>query len=440
MTTSVPVRGARPLVDAMARRAKTTVGVVLLAAASALLLPWVLADGAKGVPAGEPLPLDPPVVRIEAPAALARVGSAFVVEGTVTADHDVDRVEVRLDQGPWILASGSSRWSAVIDAADVEGGEHVLHARAMALDGRTTAASVAVVVNDGAGSHGLVTGVVFEDVDRDGTRDPGEDVMPGISVDLLTAAGEHFAGVSTDETGRYVFTDLASGAYRVAVAASSWWELRTTWVLTSGTSPRPDVAVDLDRLGEVDFGWRRFTETDAAVGPTSAYGADEGPYVEVFNDAVEARTLHALLSDGLVGSEASAIRIRVGLSPVDGVTLDAGREGHPVTISMSYASWVENGPATLVNLYGRAWGLVHAELRGADPGLRSYLTARGIFGDDRLRSGPGWDPIQLLAEDYRKLLGPDQARSSPHANPDVVPSGKVPGLARFLRDLAAGDG
>ncbi|MFT4110141.1 SdrD B-like domain-containing protein [Propionicimonas sp.] len=56
---------------------------------------------------------------------------------------------------------------------------------------------------------------VWIDADRDGVQDAGEDVLPGVTVDLLNAAGEVVATTTTDAQGRYLFDGLPAGTYQV---------------------------------------------------------------------------------------------------------------------------------------------------------------------------------------------------------------------------------
>jgi hypothetical protein len=76
-------------------------------------------------------------------------------------------------------------------------------------------------------SVGNVTGVVFDDRNRNDVQDPGEPGLVGIEVTLAeAAAGLQTAGAGlltvpssyTDADGRYAFTSLTPGAYTVSVA------------------------------------------------------------------------------------------------------------------------------------------------------------------------------------------------------------------------------
>ena len=58
---------------------------------------------------------------------------------------------------------------------------------------------------------------IWRDNDRDGVFDANETGLAGVTVRLLNAAGTTVATATTDATGRYVFTGLVPGTYRVVV-------------------------------------------------------------------------------------------------------------------------------------------------------------------------------------------------------------------------------
>jgi protocatechuate 3,4-dioxygenase beta subunit len=68
--------------------------------------------------------------------------------------------------------------------------------------------------------------IVWVDANKNGIQDPGEQVMPGVTVKLLNPDGTTYDryplepgiqpySTSTDETGAYLFTDLPDGSYKV---------------------------------------------------------------------------------------------------------------------------------------------------------------------------------------------------------------------------------
>lgn len=56
---------------------------------------------------------------------------------------------------------------------------------------------------------------VWVDANRDGVQDAGEEVLPGVTVELLNAAGTVVGTTTTDAQGRYLFDNLVAGTYQV---------------------------------------------------------------------------------------------------------------------------------------------------------------------------------------------------------------------------------
>lgn len=64
-----------------------------------------------------------------------------------------------------------------------------------------------------------LAGVVFEDVDLNGRRDPGDSPLAGVTVELWRLEGERYVPTGmqavTDGNGEYIFRDLLPGVYRI---------------------------------------------------------------------------------------------------------------------------------------------------------------------------------------------------------------------------------
>ncbi len=75
----------------------------------------------------------PPLVMMGSPSSGATLSGSGVVKGTAS-DPDWDgqlvRVEVRIDNGMWQNATGTTNWSFELDTTQLENGNHVLHVRA----------------------------------------------------------------------------------------------------------------------------------------------------------------------------------------------------------------------------------------------------------------------------------------------------------------------
>ncbi|MEO7715843.1 MAG: SdrD B-like domain-containing protein [Capsulimonas sp.] len=96
---------------------------------------------------------------------------------------------------------------------------------------------------------GSVSGTLFVDGDKDGAFDNGEATLNGITVNLLDANGATVASTTTNSSGYYSFTGLASAAYTVsAPAAAGGYALETSQTL-------PVTVVGNQNDGDNDFGY-----------------------------------------------------------------------------------------------------------------------------------------------------------------------------------------
>jgi outer membrane protein assembly factor BamB len=71
----------------------------------------------------------PVTVEITFPTQNGIVEGAVTVIGTATADDTIQKVEVKIDSGSWILANGTESWSYKWDTISVSNGDHTIHAR-----------------------------------------------------------------------------------------------------------------------------------------------------------------------------------------------------------------------------------------------------------------------------------------------------------------------
>lgn len=311
-------------------------------------------------------------------------------------------------------------------------------ARTVAVAFAATALAVGAWAVPASAASGTLSGTAFLDADRDAALDAGESLRSGDKVYLYATDGTYLRNAVTDSAGRYVFTDLPGGSYRVAYAPTSWWGLRADLVSTTADL-RASRQVVVDGPTTADFGWRPIVRSTTAGSPISAFTGPEGLRVESYDDVVTARELYdAILrgSAGAVGAEAATTVVRFDLASSSTTSTSIGSSGgrytsFRATVGVTWLSWLDGGDTTLSHEYGHAWSLYRAHLVQQDPTLAGYLDARGLTGDPRLGSD-AWSPRELVAEDYRQLLGSPTAAAAPQSNRDLPPAASVPGLRDYL--------
>ena len=299
--------------------------------------------------------------------------------------------------------------------------------------------AVVVPALPASATTGSISGAVFEDANRNGVRDAGEPVWAGELLILLDAAGSYLANARTGSDGRFAFDGLAAGRYRVEYAADHWWPIRDTWAPTTTPTLRPEQDIEVSGNASALFGWRRLTKSTDVFAPIDEYVGSTGLRVQVYNDAVPARDIHDALLRGTVGEEASMITVRFGLGGSSTTSASMGSQdgryaSYRAVSYVSYESWLDGGDVILSHEYGHAWGGYYQYLVQQDPSLSGYLKARGLAGDPRLDSSYAWTRDELLAEDYRQLLGSPTARQGAQVNREIPPAAVVSGLESYLRD------
>jgi hypothetical protein len=88
--------------------------------------------------------LQPPTISIEQPAGGSTVQGAFTVAGSAADDLQLETVEVRVDEGAYRLATGTSAWALSIDSGAYGEGTHIVRARATDSSGNRAWSSVAL--------------------------------------------------------------------------------------------------------------------------------------------------------------------------------------------------------------------------------------------------------------------------------------------------------
>ena len=392
--------------------------------------------------AAPPADTTPPTVAIAGPADGATVARQISVSGTGGDNATLAKVEIRLDGGPWQLASGTSSWSTTLDAAASADGVHVVTARATDGAGNVSSASVSVRLGDiavtaPALAAGTIGGFAFQEHDRDGVFETTEQPLSGVYVYFHDSSGTYIGKATTDATGWYSFSGLANGTYQVQIAPISWNPLKNDWVADTTGTIFPRTMVTLAGSARTDLGTRPIARSTDPNAPISSYVGASGLTVKSYDDAVSAREVHDRLATGsLVGGEGRDVTIRfdiaqAGRTSTHALLSNGVYSDFHATSDVTWAGWLR-GDGELFHEYGHAWSSYYARMVQADSSLRAYLQARGLYGDSRVGTTYPWSADEMIAEDYRQLFGTTSAKADTQMNTAIPPAKDVPGLASFL--------
>ena len=145
-----------------------------------------------------------PSVAFTAPAPGASVGGTVTVTGTASASAGVSRVEVRVDSGAYMPASGTTTWSLSIPTTAYSDGAHNLKARVTDATGAQAWADDAIVISNSVLTAPAVT-----------FSSPASGATIGGTV-TVTGTGAAPAGVARVEVR------VDGGAYQQASGTSNW--------------------------------------------------------------------------------------------------------------------------------------------------------------------------------------------------------------------------
>jgi hypothetical protein len=389
----------------------------------------------------------PPSIAIALPSPGASVSGSVSVIGSASDNATVAKVEVSVDGGTYQPAQGTASWGYSLDTTSLPNGGHIVAARATDASGNVSAAIEAVSVQNTVSlgppvgppemSPGTLGGFAFQDLNRDGVYESGEQPLAGEHLFLYDGAGTYLGNAYTDATGWYQFGSLADGAYRVQFAPASWWAIRGDWVPDTTGSLLAVRNVQLTGSTLADFGWRAIVRSTDPKAPFSSYTGPNGLQVKSYDDVVGAKAIYdRLISGSLVGPEAQFTTIRFDFTSTGSTSTMAVQTSgiyaeYGATSNVTYISWLD-GDGELFHEYGHAWSLYNAYIVQQDPTLAAYLRARGLLGDSRVGSSYAWNTREMIAEDYRQLFGTASAQGLTQMNRDIPSAKDLPGLKDFL--------
>jgi hypothetical protein len=150
---------------------------------------------------------NPPTIVITNPSQGELISGTVVIEGTAAdSDSQVQRVDVRIDDGTWITAQGTESWSIPWDSTTVENGIHSIWARSY--DGLDYSLELEISVNV-SNNQGNVPPTVEISQPHDGATISG-------TVQL--------AGEADDPDGTVLFVEIRidDGSWNVTTGTTSW--------------------------------------------------------------------------------------------------------------------------------------------------------------------------------------------------------------------------
>lgn len=291
-----------------------------------------------------------------------------------------------------------------------------------------------------AAGSSVISGTVFQDLNRNGTQDAGEAGFANAFLALSDGSGNTLTTAYTDQNGHFQFGGLANGNYGVGFAGGWWSSFENDWVMTSQPSPAPGylnprVPVSLSGTATANIALRPVVRSAT---PVSTLTTPSGTVINSFDDAVPATDVASALAQGsLFGAEQPHTTIDFDYGPSQTSTQVSGAPGsysnYRATVDIRYTDWVDKFDWPLFYEYGHAWSMYYMYIVQQDPGLSAYLAARGLSGNPNVGTSQLWAPLELIADDYRELFGSANARSYPQDNTQIPPASQVPGLGSFLQ-------
>jgi Bacterial Ig domain len=378
----------------------------------------------------QPQDTTPPTATFSAPSAGSTVSGAVGVAGRASDNVEVARVELRVDGGPYATASGTTSWSAPLNASALTAGDHVLTARATDTAGNTTLASETVTVA------------------------PADTTPPTVAITSPTqsatlSATTSVTGTAADDVSvASVAISLDGGAFQAAQGTTSWTYALDTKQLANGSHTLAARAID---------GAGKLTSIALTVNVSNPVASSteqmlvtpEGVTITVAPDVAgwTPQQVYDLLKPNAYQLEliGPGLTIKVQtLSPSQTVTSTSSANGvYTAVESLIYlrangsSNFDFRPDAVIAHEYGHAWTMYHLYTT-QNGSWDAWLRARNLVGDTRLDSSYNWTRGEMIADDYRMLFGTPTAVSQlGYINTAVADPRNVPGFRDFFFDTWA---
>lgn len=149
----------------------------------------------------------PPSIEIQRPWSNVTVAEEVTIQGTAEdPEGNVEEIEVRIDDGPWLSAAGTSEWSFDWNTSKVRDGDHTINAR----------------VHDG-GDEPVARATVNVTVSNERENPPALDVRqpaPGASLEGTVEV----AGIAQDPEGQleHVEVRIGNGSWQPTQGTRDW--------------------------------------------------------------------------------------------------------------------------------------------------------------------------------------------------------------------------
>ena len=429
------------------RKAQIAAVLAVMAVAAAGPLPSPALGGPSSCRGKKTCTIDTtaPAITVAEPLSGATVAGVVRVAGSASDAVGVRRVDVGIDGGAWVVSTGTTSWSTSVDTGALAAGSHTIDARAVDAAGNATTVRVAVTVSSPTAPPAPVADTVAPSV-RIASPVAGSQVAGAFTVSGTASDDKGVARVDVRSDGGSWSTASGTTSWQRSLDASSWSAgthvVEARSVDTAGNvSPSASVTVQVAGPAPRSAG-------DPSIAPDTqgTWTSPEGAVIEVRTAGpFTIRGVYRMLLEnsaaaGDLNRIAPSLSVRVQDTYSDGASTSA--EGFPGEYTAVRTTvWLKGVNSTFSVLpdaqfaheYGHAWTRFHQYLaEGGD--WAPYLEARGLTGDPRIEVGYVWARAEMIADDYRLLLGSPAAvaQRPSHMNPDIPEPGEVAGLREFL--------